>query len=184
MLKHGSSHVGTEWVLSRIRNKFWVVNTWPMLKSIRRCVWFAKDLFQNMLTEKWRICHQNSASHISNVGVDTFGPFNVTKKRSQVKQCGCVFFYFVTRAVHLEILSSIKGIHWSNDFIHFVASCGAPLIIRSDNGTNLVGTCSESARKLPTKIVCHARRQRVDWTINPPHTLHNGGMWEHMRHMI
>ena len=185
---HGSSHVGTEWVLSQIRNKFWVVNARPMLKSIRRNCMVCKRMYSKTCTQKMadlppERC-QPYQPPFSNVGVDIFGPFNVTQKRSQVKRYGCVFSCFVTRAIHLEVLSSMETDSFINAFIRFVARRGAPLKVRSDNGTNLVGARSELARNLReidrTKIVCHARRQGVDWTFNPPHASHHGGVWERM----
>ena len=149
---HGSSHVGTEWVLSQIRNKFWVVNARPMLKSIRRNCMVCKRMYSTMCTQKMadlppERC-QPYQPPFSNVGVDIFGPFNVTQKQSQVKRYGCVFSCFVTRAIHLEVLSSMETDSFINAFIHFVARRGAPLQVRSDNGTNLVGARSELARNL------------------------------------
>ena len=185
---HGSSHVGTEWVLSQIRNKFWVVNARAMLKSIRRNCMVCKRMYSTTCTQKMadlppERC-QPYQPPFSNVGVDIFGPFNVTQKWSQVKRYGCVFSCFVTRAIHLEVLSSMETDSFINAFIRFVARRGAPLKVRSDNGTNLVGARSELARNLReidrTKIVCHARKQGVDWTFNPPHASHHGGVWERM----
>ena len=138
---HGSSHVGTEYVLSLIRNKFWVFNARPMLKSMRRNCVVCKRMCSQTCSQKMadlppQRC-QPYHPPFSNFDVDIFGLFNVTQKRSHVKRYGCVFSCFVTRAIHLEVLSSMETDSFINAFIRFVVRPGAPLKVRSDNGTNL-----------------------------------------------
>ena len=79
----------------------------------------------------------------SNTGLDYFGPFYVSVKRSTEKRWGFLFTYLTTRAVHFEVVpskdtsSSVTGIE------RFVFRRGIPSVIWSDNGTNFVVTEKE-----------------------------------------
>ena len=59
-----------------------------------------------------------------------------------------------------------------------------PSKVWSDNGTNIVGAITELSRSLRqldrSKIVSTARRKDVEWSFNPPHASHQGGLWERM----
>ena len=118
----------------------------------------------------------------SYVGVDLFGPFYVKLGRSEVKRYGCLYTCFNTRAIHVEKLDSLETDTFINGFIRFTARRGNPIKVWSDNGTNLVGACSELSRSLHRlnreKVIAAARRTEVEWFFNPPK--HQGGVLERM----
>ena len=72
-----------------------------------------------------------------------FGPITVKVLRSQIKRWECIFTCLATRAVHLEVASSLE----SNDFINilerFICRRGNPKLIRSDCGTNFKEATNE-----------------------------------------
>ena len=107
----------------------------------------------------------------SYVGVDLFGPFYVKLGRSEVKCYGCLYTCFNTRAIHVEKLDSLETDTFINGFVRFTARRGYPIKVWSDNGTNLVGACSESCKSLHQlnreKVVAAARRREVEWIFNP-----------------
>jgi hypothetical protein len=48
------------------------------------------------------------APPFTKVGVDYFGPLTVKHLRKQEKRYGCLFTCLVTRAVHLEVATSLE----------------------------------------------------------------------------
>ena len=186
---HENTHLGVEWVLSRIRCKFWIVNARNMVK--RACVTckrlYAAPMNQNMAGFPPERCLPN-VRPFSYTGLDFFGPFYVKIGWSQVKRYGCVFTCFSTRAIHLEMAVSLDTDAFINAVIRFVSRRGAPQEVWSDNGTNLVGGHAELKHCLQQvnhdSIVQAARRQNVDWTFNPPLASHHGGVWERMIRVV
>ena len=79
----------------------------------------------------------------TNTGVDYFGPFYVTVRRTTEKRWGVLFTCLTTRAVHVEIVPSMDASSCVMGVERFVSRRGTPAIIWSDNGTNFVGTEKE-----------------------------------------
>ena len=137
-----SGHSGKEYVLSLIRQKFWIVGARPLVKRVlSECVVCRRlrgkpgvqqmaDLPAERVTPaKPPFCY---------VGVDCFGPFLVKRGRSHVKCYGCLFTCFTIRAIHIEKLDTLDADSFINAFVRFCARRGVPEKIQSDNGTNFV----------------------------------------------
>ncbi|XP_075258365.1 uncharacterized protein LOC142350403 [Convolutriloba macropyga] len=118
----------------------------------------------------------------TNVGLDYFGPFHVTIRRSSEKRWGFLLTCLTTRAVHVEIAHSMDTNSCVMGIERFIARRGMPLVFCSDNGTNFVGTEKELllcflnlAKK---KIASELAQKGVKWKFNPPAAPHHGGVWE------
>ena len=89
-----------------------------------------------------------------------------------------------SRAVHLEVASSLDTSSCINAIRRFVAWRGSVGKIRSDNGTNLVGAqreLKEEIQKWNTAQIADSLSQKwIDWEFNPPSASHFGGVWERM----
>jgi hypothetical protein len=185
---HNATHLGTEWTLCRIRNKFWIIKARNLIKNVKRCCVTCKRLYgrpQNQKMADLPTERTEPGLHpFTNVGVDLFGPFLVKVRRSEVKRYGCVYTCFSTRAIHIEVLHSLETDTFINGFIRFASRRGYPAKIWSDNGTNLVGARTELSRSLSqlnrNEVIQAARRKEVEWTFNPPLASHQGGIWERM----
>ena len=185
---HSNSHLGTEWVLSQLRSKFWIPDARNKLKHIKsKCV-TCKRLYGQPLTQKMADLPSErcSPSHAAfqHTGLDCFGPFHVKLGRAQVKRYGCIYTCFATRAIHLEVLEGLDTQSFLNSFVRFCSRRGYPESVKSDNGTNLVGAKTELSKAFKgldrAQIVEAARRNNVSWTFNPPLASHHGGAWERM----
>ena len=183
---HNGAHMGTEWVLSKVRMRFWMTGARNLIKRVKRnCVTckrlYAPPMIQRMSDLPPERCLPGTAP-FANVGLDLFGPIYVRLGRTKVKRYGCLFTCFNTRAVHLEKLDNLEIYSFINGFVRFEARRGNVVKIWSDNGTNLVGAQAEMARSLRgldrQKVISAARHRDVEWVFNPPLASHHGGVWE------
>ena len=183
---HSGAHLGTEWVLSMLRNKFWIVKARKLIKQIKaKCV-VCKKLFGHTMNQKManlppQRCQAGGAP-FDYVGCDVFGPFRVINRRSEVKRYACLFTCFNSRAVHLEKLDDLSADEFINALIRFCARRGQPKQIWSDNATNFVGANNElkaAIKALDRDALMHAaRRRQIEWVFNPPLASHQSGVWE------
>ena len=80
------------------------------------------------------------------VGVDFFGPWLVKEGRKEVKRYGALFTCLVLRAIHIEVAVSLSTDAFINVLRRFLSIRGPMRLLRSDCGTNFVGTISETER--------------------------------------
>lgn len=117
-----------------------------------------------------------------NTGTDCFGPFTVRVGRSDHKRWGVLFTCMVTRAVHIEIVTTMETTSYVNALRRFICRRGPVKTILSDNGTNLVGAekllRSELAKLDNISITKNMQERGIEWRFNPPHASHFGGVWE------
>nr|XP_014283285.1 uncharacterized protein LOC106685238 [Halyomorpha halys] len=91
-----------------------------------------------------------------------------------------------TKAVHLEVLSTLETEFFLAALDRFIARRGKPIRIYSDCGTNFVGASrklkefekSYSSPSSQDNITDHTARQSIEWSFIPPSTSHFGGIWE------
>jgi hypothetical protein len=116
--------------------------------------------------------------------MDYFGPFHVKRARSSVKRYGVVFTCLITRAVHLELASTLDTDSCINAIRRFLARRGPVKVLWSDNGTNLVGSERELRQEIDkwnhSKIHSTLLQKGIEWRFNPPSGSHFGGIWERM----
>ena len=90
----------------------------------------------------------------------------------------------VTRAVHLEVVTSMETDSFINALRRFVARRGPPSDIYSDNGTNFVGADRELKQSLQewnqSQIADFLSQKGIQWHFNPLAAPHFGGIWEHL----
>jgi len=185
---HGRAHLGIEWTLSLMRERFWIIKGRSMLKRIQRDCIICKKLFAypecQLMSDLPKERVEAGKPAFSAVGVDCFGPVYSKVGRSQVKRYGCLFTCFSTRAIHIEMLYGLDADSFLNGLRRFVTRRGQPEVIWSDNGTNFVGGLSEiasSSRELNwERIRKHCADNYIEWNFIPPSAPHMGGLWERM----
>ena len=181
-------HTGPRHLLSKLREKYWVVNGLKLSKEICRDCMKCKKLRARPLTQLMADLPpermQPNAPPFTNTGIDFFGPFFVTVKRSQVKRYGCLFNCLTSRAIHLEVCYSMDTQSFLCAFSRFIARRGRPRTIFSDNGTNLTRGSKElkeeikafNENQINTKMLQHG----INWKFQPPHASHMNGVTERL----
>lgn len=120
----------------------------------------------------------------SHCGVGYFGPMQVKIGRRREKRWGVLFTCLTTRAIHLEIASTLTTGSAILALQRLAARRGCPSIIYSDNGTNFRGACRELKDEV-AKINKNEQREYalqggMKWLFNPPDAPHMGGAWERL----
>ena len=121
----------------------------------------------------------------TNTGVDVFGPYNIhdginTRRTSATKKMFVLLMTcLVTRAVHLEPLSSMDTSSCINALRRFFAIRGCCRRIRSDHGTNFIGAINQTSANIDVKQLQQvAEAHQCEWVLNPPGASHFGGAIE------
>ena len=118
-------------------------------------------------------------------GVDYFGPWLIKEGRNEVKRYGVLFTCLASQAIHLEVANSLTTYSFINALRRFTAIRGPIRVLRSDQGTNLVGAMSELKQALNEMDHDKLRRFLLEtgcdypeFKMNAPAASHAGGVWE------
>ena len=117
---HCDAHLGVEWTLSLLRQKYWITHARSVVKRVIsqciRCKRLNAPLCNQKMADLPMERVQPDIPAFSFTGLDCFGPFMVKVGRSEVKRYGCIFTCLSIRAVHLEVLDSMTTDSFLNGF--------------------------------------------------------------------
>ena len=181
-------HLGRNTIMSHLRQQYWIIGASLLIKRLlSRCVICLKYRARTMEQKMADLPTDRVTSDeppFTRVGTDYFGPFQVKRGRAVVKRYGIIFTCLVTRAVHLEIAHSLEADSCINAIRRFVARRGPIKVMRSDNGTNLVGAEKELRLELNKWNLANFQDtlsvHGITWKFNPPTGSHFGGVWERL----
>ncbi|XP_077986124.1 uncharacterized protein LOC144440612 [Glandiceps talaboti] len=183
--EHGQ-HFGRSYILSKLREKYWIPNANSAARMmVSKCVVCRRQrakLGERKMADLPADRLQANRQPFTSVGVDYFGPIEVTVKRSTVKRYGVIYTCLAIRAIHIEIADALSTDSFINALKRFLARRGPVKTIRSDNGTNFVGAnrvlLEEMDKWNQTKIKETLLQEGIEWKFNPPYGSHFGGVWE------
>jgi len=181
-------HMGTETVIANIRQRFWITKCRSTVKNIIRNCQQCKNKKarpQPPLMGQLPSCRIKPTERaFLKVGIDYFGPIEVTQNRSHVKRYGVIFTCMTTRAVHLEIAEDLSCNAFMHVFRQFGCRRGFPTELYSDNGTNFRRAdkdIKEIIEQWPNdKFTQFLTTKGCTWYFNPPLSPHMGGAWERL----
>lgn len=189
---HRLMHAECQAVIASLQTRYWLVSAKNNVKRIiRKCIrcFRANPPSQVYQMGQLPASRVTLAQPFSTCGVDYAGSF-LTKARTRskvaVKSYLCIFVCFVTKAVHLELVTDRSTDAFINCFQRFIARRGRCRCIFSDHGTDFIGTRNKLAElnvliKCKThdeKIANALNQEAIKWRLIPPHAPHLGGLWE------
>lgn len=186
-------HQGRHFTLGVIQSSgFWIVGSKRAVNSaINNCI-KCKKLRDGQQTQKiadLSIDRLSPAPSLSYVGLDVFGPWLVSARRTRggmanSKRWAVFFTCLTTRAIHIELIESMDASCFINALRRFLALRGPAVQYRSDCGTNFVGARNELQSSLKEMndraIKFHLATEGCNCIFNAPHASHVGGVWERM----
>jgi hypothetical protein len=181
-------HEGVEFLRSVVQQRFWVLRLRSVLRSLKHACVLCRKFSASPLHPEMAALPSERLGYrqvpFANTGVDYFGPFSVSVRRSSAKRWCFLFTCLTTRAVHIEIVPSMSTDSCLLGIRRFIARRGKPRVIRSDNGTNFVGADKElHALTLlwnQNQLQSELAQECIQWKFNPPSAPHHGGSWERL----
>ncbi|XP_053686496.1 uncharacterized protein LOC128736038 [Sabethes cyaneus] len=120
----------------------------------------------------------------THMGVDYFGPIQVSVGRRSEKRWGVLATCMTTRAIYLQVAHTLTTDSCVMAIRNIMARRGVPAVIYSDRGTNFQATSKELRTAI--KQLDHDRFAKefnsphTQWVFNPPLSPHMGGAWERL----
>ncbi|XP_057368283.1 uncharacterized protein LOC130689299 [Daphnia carinata] len=174
-------HVETDYQISFIRQHFWIPGGRELVKRIRRecekCRRERAKPGEQIMADLHESRLEFGSPPFTRTACDLFGPIDVLLSRNRTaKRRGVLLTCLVTRAVYLEMVTTLS----SDDFLlilrRFIGLYGQPRVFHTDNGTNFVGTERELFED--PEVFQFIRRKGMQWNFQPPRTPHFGGAHE------
>ena len=181
-----AGHSGSEYTLSLIRQRFWLINARATVRKILNECISCRKRQAPVSKQKMASLPEDrvtpAKAPFTYVGIDCFGPFEVKRGRARVKRYGVLFTCLTLRAIHIEVANSLDTDSFINALRRFIARRGQPEEIRSDNGGNFVKGERELREAIDgwnqSKIHDCLLQRNIKWKYNPPASSHHGGVWE------
>ena len=178
-------HQGVDYLRALVQQQFAIVKLRTALRTVvSKCVTCRKrraDTINPMMADLPRERLAYREPPFTNTGIDYFGLFYVSVKRSTEKRWGFLFTC-LTRTVHFEVVPTMDTSSCVMGIERFAARRGTPSVLWSDNGTNFIA----SEKKLLQNVSAWNQqtlsetlvKKRIQWKFNPPSAPHHGGVWE------
>jgi len=186
-------HCSPEQLLHHTRQRYWPINGRRLakgtVKSCLQCFRYRPAMPNALMGDlpKERVAMASRPFTVT--GVDYAGPFQIRESRRRgrmhvLKGYVALFVCFSTKAVHLEMVTSLTAEAFLATLSRFTARRGLCTQLISDNGTNFVGAArelqeiQEFLERAQPEIVSFLAKQRISWSFIPPRAPHFGGLWE------
>jgi TRAP-type uncharacterized transport system fused permease subunit len=136
-------HAGPQLLTASLREKYWISRIRGLVKTVIHhcltCYMFKVQASQQLMGELPSTRVQPSRLFLT-TGVDYAVPISLllgtTRTKTKTKGCIAIFVCFVTKAVHIEVVTSLTTEAFLAALRRFIARRGKPKAINSDSGTN------------------------------------------------
>lgn len=188
-----SLHSSPEQLLCLLRQYYWSLRGRKLaqgtVKACYKCFRYRPVIPDTLMGDLPKERVTMVSRPFTTIGVDYAGPFQIreNRRRGRIhlnKGYVAVFVCFNTRAVHLEIVTSLTTEAFLAALSRFTGRRGICKQLFSDNGTNFVGAArelkelQEFLENTEPEIISFLAKQRINWSFIPPRAPHFGGLWE------
>ena len=164
-------HGGVRLVMAKIREMYWIPRLRRLTKKVISDCWECK---------KFRAVHAQTpppgplpkvrteqSTPFNVLGVDFAGPVKYRDKGKERKSYIALYSCSLTRAVFLDLLSSLETKEFIKSFKRLIARRGRPSLIYSDNGSTFVAAAKwlQSVRK-DEELNDLLRDYKISWRFN------------------
>lgn len=181
-------HAGPQLLLATIRDNWWPLKGRDLAKqTVHKCVTCTRQRGKALSIKMGNLPIERLEPGYPFIrcGVDYAGPMVILNRKgrgSKLEKCYiCLFICFITRAVHLELVTSLSSEAYLMALKRFLSRRGKPAQIFSDNGKTFVGALKEFSKFLTTcerDILDFASNENIKFSFIPPYSPHFGGLWE------
>lgn len=183
--KHAEAgHGNNELILNEVRQKYWILRARSTIRSVARGCLQCRRQNGRLITPPTGNLPLERLDHhtrpFTHVGLDYFGAIEITVGRRREKRYVALYTCLVTRALHLEVVTSLSSDAAIMSLRRLIARRGTPLTIYSDNGTNFVGANRELTALYDGAVENFATSRMISWRFIPPASPFMGGAWERM----
>lgn len=181
-------HPGPQMLLAQIRESWWPLGGRNLAKQVvHRCTKCyrlkaitSQPIMGNLPNERLQ-----PGFPFLRCGVDYAGPMFILNRKgrgAKLEKCYlCLFICFSTKALHLELVTTLSSEGFILALKRFISRRGKPLQIFSDNGRNFVGAAKEfthSLNKCSDDLQNFSSENHIEFKFIPPYSPHFGGLWE------
>ena len=183
-------HGGIGATMTQVRECYWVPRlrrlARKVIKSCKGCRRFRAKAFAAPPPGKLPIDRTEGSEAFEVVGVDFAGPLKYRKsKKQEGKAYLIVYSCSLTRALHLEVLTSMETTEFIGSLKRFIARRGRPKKIYSDNGRTFVAAAKWLRTVMSDERVSNLlARGEIKWQFNLSRAPWWGGQFERMVGLI
>ena len=186
-------HAGPQLLIASLRERYWIPRIRRVVRTvIHKCVtcYKFKAHATSQLMGELPSARIQPSRPFRTTGVDYAGPISLRmgtpRSKAITKGYIAIFVCFATKAVHIEVVTSLTTESFLAALRRFIARRGKPKTMYSDNGTNFQGAANElhdvykmlhSSSQMAT-VQDILATEGCDWKFIPPHSPHFGGLWE------
>ena len=169
-------HNGVNETLIQLRTEYWIPKGRQFVKSViskcTKCKEIHGKAYDTPVAPPLPCFRVSEDSAFTNVGVDFAGPLfvrDIYDKSKKMHKCYIALFTCAnTRALHLELVPSLKADPFIRALKRFMSRRGITKLIISDNGTTF----------LDSKVQTYVQNLNITWKFNVPTASWWGGWWE------
>lgn len=186
-------HAGLKLTMTSLSQRYWIINcNREVKKIIGKCIlcYRFKAEAASQLMGSLPSDRVNEAKVFSIVGIDYCGPFQIKQsslRRSIVsKGYVVVFVCFVTKSVHLELVSDMTSQCFIATLKRFISRRGLPTTIHCDNAKTFKGADNilkdvyklHNSKQHQSAVIDFATSKGIKFDYIPTYSPTFGGLWE------